>query len=247
MKSKGFTLVSVLLIVLCLFLGGTSVYFYIQYNDKNDSQQPEPTKIDNSYILSQDVLDKFVFAFNNPYGEEYFGYFYKQNKTSIDTMDNKAKLYMAMQSLVSEDCEAYSISASDVLKNAKEIFGNDVTITHEDISFDGTDFVYNTSSKTYEADVLKCGKGGPNDSIYRKIVKQELKDDMLYVYTLFAYIDFNDDNSYDIYSDMSKNNKIGNMLDMNKASTLENKMSTYKLGFKIVNNVPVFKDIELVK
>jgi len=141
----------ILLIVFVISLLGFIVYFFAFGNNNSN--------VDKNYIDSRfDLLTlKSIETFENPtyslnrYLEDdtYFGYFYKQEKLTFESLNNEIKIISTIDKML--DCvkvnegkdacgievtfNGYSVHKDEVIKYAKLIYGNKVSIMHQSVKY----------------------------------------------------------------------------------------------------------------
>lgn len=190
--------------------------------------------------------------------EEYFGYFYQEDKYNNSSIDNNIKIYMAIRKVLSNQKDInYSkkieIKEADVTDALKELFGSDVTYKHESLEGNTcsyTNFKYNKSKKMYIQEPDGCFESN-TDTILSEIIDKKTTDKKIEIYEKIGYVEisYNTQNkkiSYNIYKDIAKKNKIAT-IDEYSISSVKDSLSTYKYTFIKENNNYYLNSVELVK
>ena len=261
--------VIIVLSLLVVCLGG-----YIVLN-KTESTKTEEKKdnvvslyVDNATV--KNVYSNFdIMTLKGFVDDDYFGYFFKKDKTLVSDIPNSYKALIAIMSMyddknyvkeydIPNEVGGMEVKASDVENKVKEIFGN-VPFKNETTPayacWGASKFTYNEADGYYRS-TEGCGDAHIEISEENSIVKAEVVNDNIlniYVKPEFVKVTFNEgtDNFYpkNVYSDFNITNLVAtynNEYEEHQKS-YTNKLDTYKFSFEKDGSNYYFKSVEKVK
>ena len=268
------------IIVLSLLVVGLGGYIvYDKCLNKTESTKTEVKKdnvvslyVDNATV--KNVYSNFdIMTLKGFVDDDYFGYFFKKDKTLVSDIPNSYKALIAIMSMyddknyvkeydIPNEVGGMEVKASDVENKVKEIFGN-VSFKNETTPayacWGASKFTYNEADGYYrstEGCGLECNE---NEMVTTTIVKAETVNDKtlnIYVKPEFK-IEENacGDDSFvyqnylkKVYSDINMTNLVASLKyteQYDKSYT--NKLDTYKFSFEKDGSNYYFKSVEKVK
>lgn len=193
----------------------------------------------------------------NTLPDEYYGYFYKNNKVEAKDIDNKVKLYMAIRKVAEEqklgDIEKeIKIKESDIAKAIKEIFGNKIEYKNESLNGNAcsyTNFKYDKKSKTYIQEPGDCTDDS-TDTILDEVISTTEENNIVKVQEKVGFVEtsYNLETkklSYNIYKDVDKKEKVATV-DSYSIDSCKDSLNTYQYTFKKDNNHYYLESIEMI-
>ena len=255
MKIKDKKIITCLIAVLVLIIIVASLVIHNKQK-RGDwiNLDKDNTKIENS----SDYLSTITYLNLNTLPDDYYGYFYKDDKVIVKNMNNKIKLYMAIRKVITDKQiditkEEIKVKASDVEKALKLLFGNNVEYKHESLTGNTcsyTNFKYSNSDKIYIQKSDKCIEPRTG-SIINEIINITEEKDKLIVTEKMAYIEtsYNFDSKqvlYNIYKDINKTEKV-TTVNSYSITSCKNLLNSYKYTFKKDKNNYYLESVELVK
>ena len=229
--------------------------------NKSTTSEISKDEINNNKIETLDIKSDSVKKLYNYVSK--FSYYdeliaYQSKKVTEKDLANSLKLLTVFNNLDKDDAtrieyqyeneyipkrEHIIYSKKIIDDKATEIFGNNVTIIHENASpYDGHSIIY----KNNEYDSFDYEGGGvvPWESSTSKLIKAEQIGDDIFIYDKYVHLvevenivnGINHAGSYDIYSASDKNVKLSSKVDFDK-----NKL----YGDDIIGNIEKFLNQEL--
>lgn len=192
------SLCGLLLIIIIVLI---VTFFISQDKMKANEPKPEPTvqPTDPAEVKTPDYYTVINYLNLNTLPEEYYGYFFKNDELSVDDMDNKIKVYMAIRKIVADNPNAYlntdkklEINASDVEKALTTLFGKKVKVEHTSLSGNAcsyTDFKYDKENNLYTQMPSDCPDAARN-TIYTELVNTNEDEDKIVISEKVAIINF---------------------------------------------------------
>lgn len=236
-----------------------------QLFDANNTNTSNTTNSTNSTKTQQlNIDDKLVQELYN-YILKYSDYeetlVYQSQKVTSETMDNKLKLMTVFENLSASDADDvtnsneygiqithYLYKAETVEKKAREIFGNNSSITHEDCP------IYFTKAIDYKNGIYDCydyqgGGRTPWEGSISKLKTAEQNGDEIYIYDQYIHVyDVASETASDegLYTTSDKKTKISDLINISlsgKDQRQEEAFAQYeeKLGNKIQTFKHTFK------
>lgn len=251
-------------------------------NGKTEEENKDNT-IENETYESLSIDDSLVtelynkinyFSITGPAGYNFSGYFYQKDSITVDDMDNKAKIFLALNNAetTSDELEQTLFVSDSSMKQAiEDLFGN-VDYKNESLSTPiGCGFsraYYDESKKQYSIGVACGGTGFP---YYKtKLIQARKYENKIEIYEKHLAIKIEQlvkENGYDVpkysiykkfvrngkdcteYECLVGNDTIAENVDLTEEQ-LENymgKADTYKYTFKLENGKYHFYSAEKVK
>ncbi|MBR5227565.1 MAG: hypothetical protein IKV94_02910 [Clostridia bacterium] len=210
--------------------------------DNSQSNTIQSLKIDNALVVK---LYNYILKLNFN-GEKLV---YQSQKVTNRNLDNQIKLLTIFENLdkneakkvktdepavrLDDDGNAYKYiySKEIVMNKAKEIFGKDVVLVHENF-FIGTSNKIVYSDGQYNSYMLSTG-GGPAawDNSYSELVKAEKDNNNIYIYDKYLHVVKEDLAVYGIYTASDRKVKIGTVQGFEGIEENKNKASEFKHTF----------------
>lgn len=240
-------------IYLILLLAIITIICLVIINNKNHNTENDfnisNTKTNYTNIISYLQL--------NTLPDEYYGYFYKKEEVTTDTIPNNIKIYMAIRKIITANKlkNNIEIKASDVEDALVSIFGTNVKYNHQSITGNNNSYTtFKYDKGIYKEDKTKCDDICNNprtDSIISNIVKVDNTDNSTIVYEQVAFVSTGYDPdtkkiTYYIYKDIDKKELVSKE-DSYSIDNCKDKLNTYKYTFKKDKDNYYFERVELVK
>lgn len=258
-KSKlGLGILIGVLVALVIGLAGFIVYDKVLSNDNNNNDDKQDiienqgetiTDLSLDSTIVQSLSSIFYQKYNAGNMDGYDEYFYKNNKTNINSIPNKLKLYMVIAKMGGPN--AYLLN-ENFDSEYNFIFGKNNNYTLEEVQYgcniyyacnDGKDFCLRNLDGCGGA---VCG-GSQTKLAYAKQITSS-KETRIEIYEHFYYVDC-DENGY--YSDYNKTNLITKGAYVSPEDIFEkysNQLGMYKYTFvKNSSDTYVFTSVERVK
>lgn len=232
-----------------------------EQENKSDESLPKALNLDDALVVS---LMEPIHALNSGLLYDYeqknntfFGYWYQQERYTVDTISNQVKLYLALNSLKDSTWkEVVQVSQADVESAVKKLFGKTATVTHESLNGVGcnyTHFAYDTESKIYQQENPQCGSILPPHFL-TKVERATLYSDRIEIIEKMAYIDYSEEVKEDVIGNVYSNQNqtsIGTFHFTEEEAllfdTYTDQLNSYKYVFRIENGNYYLDSIELVK
>lgn len=190
---------------------------------------------------------------------DYFGYLYRNDKYSIDTISNQVKLFLAFQSILkSETDEKVVVTQTDLENELKEIFGSQVVFEHESILANRCAFphvTYDEEKGIYTLPHRGGGGGVGTPRITSKVESAKEYSDRLEIVEMIAYIEFEVSDDYRLIPQVYKTVKdeivIGTLEVDEKIEDVftkyDSELNRYRYTYRKENNAYYLDSVELVK
>ena len=237
--------------------------------DKSTTSDTPKNEINNPKIETLDIKSDLIKNLYNYISK--FSYYdeliaYQSKKVTEKDLANSLKLLTIFNNLDKNDAtrieyqyeneyipkrEHIIYSKKIIEDKASEIFGSNVSITHENASpYDGHSIIYKNNE--YDSFDYEGGGGVPWESSTSKLIKAEQIGDEIYIYDKYVHLlevenivnGINHAGSYDIYSSSDKTVKLSSKVDFDKNNLygddqigniekfLKQELTTYKHTFK---------------
>ena len=218
---KGFIITIIVLIVIILSLGG-----YIAFDTIRDKKAAEKktTIVDgnnidpNAFFNISYILDSFDKAFNNP-KSDYVGYIYVPKRLKASKFDMGAAIYASMiqDMTVSPRPKPYYVPEIKVKYNFEKIFGKNLAYKVDQVQSGEVYKVayYDREDPPIRYDYFAPAEENPYSDRYISLnYKTTVEEDKVIVERRIFYAEFTPENDYqtiNLYTDHSKNTKIGSL------------------------------------
>lgn len=269
----GFKRLMVLLIILVLIsvLSQGLYYYSLEYEKETNITNPvlnpeekESVKEEELDIESEEVkaLVKKVDVFNDQLeSANFFGYFYKKDLYTLESISNKAKIFMALSNISFVDNKDLIDEKDNVMipnhlvkEKIQELFGDNVTYFDEALVEDGNDcrmayFGYDEKNKNYILNAYGHNQAAYSNFIQTKIDKAVKKEDTLEIEVLMYKVIPTKD-GYTIYKDMNSEDKITSYRyteDKNIFEEYKEDLQRYRYTFKLENDNYILTKIGKMK
>ena len=238
-------------IILLLIIIAIILSIVLKKDSKKDVLEKHETQKYNYYdIISYLKLSDLP--------DEYYGYFYKKDKMTTDSISNNIKIYMAIRKVITDKkiTGNIEIKAKDVENALNSIFGPNVKYNHQSITGNNisyTSFIYDRDSKIYSEEKIDCDDcdSTQNSTIISEIIKTDDTNNIVEVYEKVGFVttEYDLDTKkvvYNIFKDINEKELIGttNQYSIEK---YKDQLNTYKYTFKKNENSYYFEKVELVK
>lgn len=173
-----------------------------EYNTNDDSLKNDNTNNGETMSPSiEEIANKLMERFSllkstiacNGNDNGLLGYFYQNEKYTVDTISDQAKIFLAVNLMENEEDNIYNekkeISIDMVEKYAKKIFGNDVKYSNENAPIEtcGFPLSYNKERNVYVVGQYGCG-GSLNPMYVSSIVDVKNNDNILEITEIEYYV-----------------------------------------------------------
>ena len=185
MKIKDKTVITCIIAILVLIV----VVGVLVITNKGKREEWVTLEENNNQVVdSSDYLSVISYLSLNSLPDNYYGYFYKNDRITVKNIDNKVKIYMAIRKVITDKKIDVSksemrINANDVEKALKLLFGSDVEYKHESLTGNScsyTNFKYSKSDRVYIQKNDKCVEPR-NGSIINEVIDVTSEKDKLIV------------------------------------------------------------------
>ncbi|MBR5227624.1 MAG: hypothetical protein IKV94_03205 [Clostridia bacterium] len=223
--------------------------------DNSQQNKDNEDKIDNSQqntiqsLKTDDALVVKLYRYilkQNFYGEKVV---YQTQKITNKNLANEIKLLTIFENLELSDAQKvktdvpgvrvdadgnaykYVYSKAMVEKKAKELFGKDVALVHEDC-FVNNSYKLEYTNGQYEGYLLSAGSGPSSaENSYRELIKAEKDNNNIYIYDKYLHVVKEDVAVFGIYTASDRKVKIGTVQGFEGIEANKNKASEFKHTF----------------
>ena len=245
MENRKSPILTIILIIIILGLCG-----YIAY-DKfilSANKEEKYTTIINDVSIDVnklygvgEILNKFDKAFSNN-DSIYLGYLYNNKEINVKDFNENAAIYVSIYDDLIRSNTEQNISNSRVKNKYEFIFGKSLEYKPSSLVLgDNIEVVYDDANKMYKYTASVTNNDHKSEYLARNI-KTILEDDLVIITRKVFYVDYSNDTAT-IYTDSSKNTKLGDVKLKNGEVSLEevtgkygSKLATYDITFKIGSN-----------
>ena len=223
-----------------------------------ENRKEETTKESNEIETTSDYLSTVSYLKLNTLPDDYYGYFYKKEKVTLNNIDNKIKLYMAIRKVITDkkinaNNSKIEIATSDVEKTLKVLFGDKVEYKHESLNGNTcsyTAFKYDKSSKSYIQESDDCVEPR-TDTIISEIIDTTEENNYLKITEKVAFVEtsYNLETKkivYNIYKDINKTEKVATV-DSYTIESCKDLLNSYQYTFKKDSNNYYLETVEIIK
>jgi lipoprotein len=225
---------------------------------KNDVVEEKENEKGQDISTGNELVTIFEYRthFVNDYftGEDLFGYFYTQDKITLDTISNQAKLFLSIRSLYGSTWDkgvgnVIEVPKADVENAFELLFGSKATYQDEDLKGSACNFAgfkYDSSKQVYTQDAQGCG-GTAVPKYETKVISATKYSDKFEFTEKVAYVAY-DNGEEKVYKSKDDKTALGNGVGDNITAYYD-KLDSYKWTFYYDNDKGhyYFYSVEKVK
>lgn len=269
----GFKRLMILLIILVVISVISQILYFYAHEWQEDRERIENSKIIDESIDEEDttiskdskevkeLLAKYNVFNNQLESANYFGYLYKNDKTEVSSISDKAKIYMALSNisfvdnkdLIDED-DNVTIPKEMVNNKIKELFGSDITYQDQSLVDEGNEchiayFSYDSTKEEYLLKSYGHNQAAYYNTIETKITDASLNDDIMMI-DVQIYKKVPNSNGYLIYKDMNSSEELATIDlddDTDIFATYKDELAKYRYTFTKEDNNYILSKIEKIK
>lgn len=242
MENKKSSVLIILLIIMILGLSGYIVYDKFILSAKEERQYTtviDDVSIDiNKLYRVGETLNKLDKAFSSN-DSKYFGYIYNKKELNVKNFDIDAAIYLSINDDLIRSNTEQNISNERVKNKFEKIFGKSLAYTPTNIDLgDNLQVNYDEANKIYRYIASITNNDHKSEYLARNM-KTTLTDDLVIITRKVFFVEYSN-NTATIYSDSSKQSKLGDIKLKNGEVNLQevtgkygSKLGTYEITFKI--------------
>lgn len=192
MENKKIVLIIILLIIICLGLGGYIIIDKFVLKEKDKIVTTEINGIDinlNAFEYIENTISKLNNAFNDP-NSTYFGYIYSKKELNVKNFDKQASLYAAIYNDYSKNINQQIIAEEVIKTKYAELFGKKMEYKPNTIKAgQNYNIVYDDTNKIYTVIIPSTYSTYQNRYI-EKVSKTILTNDKITIQKYVFYVEY---------------------------------------------------------